>query len=138
MSFHLGCGSSPRSASVRQFIIVKCSQALSSWIKKSSLFCFFKFLCLLYLRICFVWKDLTHGYISVLNQYSINTTWDLSREHWWELIIFESILFLEHLIECICLKCPRSVKVSGKSDFHYHSRGNCILSFQFPFWYTLE
>ena len=36
--------------------LVKCSQALSSWTKRSSLFCFCNFLCLLYLRICFCLK----------------------------------------------------------------------------------
>ena len=30
-----------------------------------------------------------------------DTAWDLSREHWWDLVIFESILFLESLIECL-------------------------------------
>ena len=77
MSFHLGCCSSPRSASVREFIIVKCSQALSSWIKKSSLFCFLKFLCLLYLRICFCLKRpktlLDFSIKSIFNQYSMRS-----------------------------------------------------------------
>ena len=38
---------------VRKLLLVKCSQPLSYWIKKCSLFCFSKFLCLLDLRICF-------------------------------------------------------------------------------------
>ena len=37
-------------------LLVKCSQTLSSWIKKSSLLCFCKFLCQLYLRISFCLK----------------------------------------------------------------------------------
>ena len=32
---------------------------------------------------------------------SVNATWDLSREHWWDLINFESILFLYSLIVCL-------------------------------------
>ena len=32
---------------------------------------------------------------------SVNTAWDLSREHWWDLINFESILFLHSLIVCL-------------------------------------
>ena len=37
-------------------LLEKYSQILSSWIKKSSLFCFCKFLCQLYLRISFCLK----------------------------------------------------------------------------------
>ena len=36
---------------VGNFLLVKCSQALTNWTNKSSLFCFCKFLCLLDLRI---------------------------------------------------------------------------------------
>ena len=43
-------------AGVWTLLLVKCSQALSNWIKKSSLFCLCKFLCLLDLRICFCLK----------------------------------------------------------------------------------
>ena len=35
---------------------------------------------------------------------SINAAWDFSRDHWWDLITFESILFLESLIVSLCLK----------------------------------
>ena len=40
--------------------------------------------------------------------FSQNTAWDLSREHWWDLINFESILFLYSLIVCLSktLKYP--------------------------------
>ena len=41
---------------VGKLLLVKCSQALSNWIKKFSLFCFCKFLCLLDLKICFCLK----------------------------------------------------------------------------------
>ena len=54
-------------------LLVKCSQALSSWIRKSSLFCFCKFLCQLYLRICFCLKRakpwLEFSIISIFNHY---------------------------------------------------------------------
>ena len=48
-SYIFGC-------SAGNLLLVKCSQALSSWIKKSSLFCCCKFLCLLYHRFCFCLK----------------------------------------------------------------------------------
>ena len=38
---------------VVKLLLVKCSQAFSNWIKKTSLFCFCKSLSLLDLRICF-------------------------------------------------------------------------------------
>ena len=79
--------------SAGNLLLVKCSQTLSGWIKKSSLLCFCNFLCQLYLRICFCLKRAKPWLELVFNQYSINTAWDLSREHWWDLIIFESILF---------------------------------------------
>ena len=56
---------------------MKCCQALSSWIKKSSLFCFFKFLCSLYLGICFCLKRpktwLNFDIKSISNQYSMRS-----------------------------------------------------------------
>ena len=47
---------------------------------------------------------------------SVNATWDLSREHWWDLINFESILFLYSLIVCLSktvkyLVCPSKWRV---------------------------
>ena len=58
-------------------LLVKCSQTLSSWIKKSSLFCFCKFLCQLYLRICFCLKRgkpwLEFNIKSIFNQYSLRS-----------------------------------------------------------------
>ena len=58
-------------------LLVKCSQTLSSWIKKSSLFCFCKFLCQLYLRICFCLKRakswLEFSIKSIFNQYSMRS-----------------------------------------------------------------
>ena len=77
-------------------LLVKCSQTLSSWIRKSSLF-----LCQLYLRICFCLKRAKPWLEFSINQHLINTAWDLSWEHWWDLIIFELILFLENLIKCL-------------------------------------
>ena len=59
-------------------LLAKCSKALSSWIKKSSLFCFFcKFLCLLYLRICFYltrakpWLEFSIK--SIFNKYNLRS-----------------------------------------------------------------
>ena len=59
-------------------LLAKCSKTLSSWIKKSSLFCFFcKFLCLLYLRICFCLKRakpwLKFSIKSTFNQYNLRS-----------------------------------------------------------------
>ena len=58
-------------------LLVKCSQILSSWIKKSSLFCFFKFLIQLYLRICFCLKRakpwLEFSIKLIFNQYSMRS-----------------------------------------------------------------
>ena len=39
-----------------KLLLVKCSQRLSNWIKKSSLFCFCKLLWLVDLRVCFCVK----------------------------------------------------------------------------------
>ena len=124
---------------VGNLLLVKCSQALSSWIKKFSFFCFCKFLCLLYVsRICFRLKRaktwLEFSIKLIFNQYSIRSFQRafVGVSNLWIQFIFRK------QIECLCLKCPRSVWVSGKSNFLYCSRGNCIFSFQFPFWYTLE
>ena len=58
-------------------ILVKCSQNISSWVKKPSLFYFCKFLCLLYLRICFCLKRakpwLEFSNKSIFNQYSMRS-----------------------------------------------------------------
>ena len=82
--------------SAGNLLLVKCSQTLSSWIKKSSLF-----LCQLYLRICFCLKRAKPWLEFSINQHLINTAWDLSWEHWWDLIMFKLILFLENSIECL-------------------------------------
>ena len=118
-------------------LLVKCSQTLSSWIKKSS--SLFLQIRVRYLRICFCLKRvkswLEFSIKSIFSQYSM-------RSFQRSLVGFnnlESILFLENLIECLCLKCPRSVYVSGKSDFFFYCFGqNCIFTFQFPFRNTLE
>ena len=58
-------------------LLVKCSQTLISWIKRSSLFCFWKILCQLYLRICFCLKRakpwLKFSIKSIFNQYSMRS-----------------------------------------------------------------
>ena len=62
---------------VGSLLLVKCCQALSSWIKKSSFFSFCKFLCLLYLRICFCLKRakswLEFSIKSIFSQYSMRS-----------------------------------------------------------------
>ena len=120
---------------------VRCSQAYNNWIKKSSLFCFCKFLWLLDLQESFfVEKGLVLDQNSGL--ISVNTVWDLSREHWWYLITFESILFLSCLLVRLSktvtyLVCPSKwrVELSILGWIISCSRGNCIFFFQFPFWY---
>ena len=62
---------------VENLLLVKCSQALSSWIKKSSLFCFCKVLCPFYLRTCFCLKRaktwLEFSIKLIFNQYSMRS-----------------------------------------------------------------
>ena len=59
----------------RNLLLVNCSKTLSSWIKKSPLFCFCKFLCQLYLKICFCLKRAKHflefSVKSIFNQCSM-------------------------------------------------------------------
>ena len=55
---------------------------------------------------------------------SVNTAWDLSREHWWDLINFESILFLYSLI--VCLSKTPSLPLQMESWAQY--LGDCIYS----------
>ena len=69
---------------------------------------------------------------------SVNTVWDLSREHWWNLINFESILFLYCLIVCLS-KIP-SLPLQMESWTQYLggcifscSIGNCIFFFSISF-----
>ena len=60
---------------VRKFLLVKCSQAISNWIKKYAVFCFCKFSCLLDLRICFCLKRPSPclEFRNKFNQYSIRS-----------------------------------------------------------------
>ena len=99
-------------------LLVKCSQTLSSWIKKSSLFCFCKFLCQLYLRICFSLKRakpwlefkrakpwLEFSIKSIFNQYNLRS---FQRElvgfnNFWINFIFREYNWVS------LLKCPMSV-----------------------------
>ena len=81
----------------REVKLVKCSQALSNWLKKYSLFCFCKFSCVLDLRICFCPKR-------VRPSLEFRIKFSQHIDHYRDLITFESILFLEILISCLCLK----------------------------------
>ena len=83
--------------------LVKCSQALSNWIRKSSLFCFCRMFVASWPKDLFLSKKGQFTDYS-LELSSIDTAWNFSREHWWDLITFESILFLESLIVSLCLK----------------------------------
>ena len=62
---------------VGNLLLVKYSQSLFSWIKKSSLFCFCKFWCLLYPRIYFCLKRaktlLEFSIKSIFNWYSMRS-----------------------------------------------------------------
>ena len=62
---------------VGNLLLVKYSQSLFSWIKKSSLFCFCKFWCLLYPRIYFCLKRaktlLEFSIKSIFNRYSMRS-----------------------------------------------------------------
>ena len=91
-------------------LLAKCSETLSSWIKKSSLLCFFcTFLCLLYLRICFCLKRakpwLEFNIKSIFNQYNLRS---FQRElvgfnNFWINFIFREYNWVS------VLKCPMSV-----------------------------
>ena len=58
-----------------KLLLVKCSQAWSNWMKKSSLFCFCKFLWLVDLRICFCLKRARpwSEFRITFNQYSMKS-----------------------------------------------------------------
>ena len=117
-------------------LLGKCSQTLSSWIKKSSLL----FLQILapYLRICFCLERvkpwLEFSIKSIFNQYSMRS---FQRElvgfnNFWINFIFREFNWVsmsEMSKECLSV---------WEVSFFYCSRGNCIFSFQFLFWYTLE
>ena len=77
---------------VGKLLLVKCSQALSNWIKKSSLFCFWKFLCLVDLKICVYLKSARPWleFRIKFNLYSMRS----SQTALVGLLIFESILFI--------------------------------------------
>ena len=52
--------------------------------------------------LCFCLKSIGLEQNSELT--SIDTAWDLSKENWWDLATFKSIIFLHSLIVCLCLK----------------------------------
>ena len=63
--------------------------------------------CILFLTVSSWPKDLFIQKGAVLDNSelsSIGTAWDFSRKYWWDLITYESILFLESLIVSLCLK----------------------------------
>ena len=109
-------------------LLVKCSQTLSSWIRKSSLFCFCKFLCQLYLRICFCLKRakpwLEFSIISIFNQYSM-------RSFQRALVGFNNFWINFISREFNVYNVQGASKCLGTLLFFYCSGGNCIFSFQF-------
>ena len=119
-------------------LLVKCSQTLSSWRKKSSLFCFCKFVCQLYLRISSFLKRakpwLEFSIKSMFNQYSMRSFQRalVGFNNFWINSIFREFNWVS--MSKISKECLSVWKVW----FFYCSGGNLIFSFQFPFWYTLE
>ena len=119
-------------------LLVTCSQALSSWIKKSPLFCFCKFLCQLYLRICFCLKRAKHllefSVKSIFNQCSMRSFQRalIGFDKFWINFIFEEF-------DWVSMSKMSKVFLSvWEVWLFYCSGGNCVFSFQIPFWYTLE
>ena len=93
-------------------------------------------------RICFC-QERARSWSEFSINFSQNTAWDLSREHWRDLINFESILFLSslivHLSETVkYLACPSKCgelsSFSRRLYFFLFQRKRCIF-FQIPFWY---
>ena len=110
--------------------MVKCSQALSNWIKKTSLFCFCKFLCLLDLRICFCLKRGRPWLVFSIkfNRYS-------RKSFQRELVGFSNawIQFIFRDFDWVLM----SKILSPPLHIFSRSRGNHIF-FQFHFCYMLE
>ena len=91
---------------IRNLLLVKCNQALSNCTKKSSLFCFCRFLCLLDLSICFClnrarpWLELSIKF----NWYSLRFFQRalVRFNHLWIHVIFKYFFFF--FFEYLCLK----------------------------------
>ena len=108
-------------------LLVKFSQVLSSWIKKSPLFCFCKFLCQLYLRICFCLKRakpwLEFSIKSIFNQYSMRSFQRalVGFDNFWINFIFEEF-------DCVSMsKMSKEFLSVWEVWLFYCSGGLCIL-----------
>ena len=118
-------------------LLVKFRPALSNGIKKYSLFCFCKFLCLVDLRICvFLYKTKSWFEISIkFNQYN-KISFQTAVVGFSNLRIH--LLFKEFNKVCMS-KTPtpptkwRAELMPGWPHFFCSSKGNCICFFQFPF-----
>ena len=107
------------------------------FLKKIPLFLFFKFLCPDELRICFCLISISLGWNYSLS--SINTTWDLSREHWWGLIIFKFIEVLEGLIEYLSkIPSPHFQMESWAIAFSIFSLINFGIEYIWPIYQSLD
>ena len=113
-------------------VVTGVLQPSIKWLNKEIfIFCFWTFLCLLDLRICFCLKRGRHGleFRIQFNRYSMRSFhWPF---HWWDLITFKSILLLESLIQCPCLKYlvhhPKwRVELGAWEVVFSRSRGNRI------------
>ena len=107
------------------------------FLKKIPLFLFFKFLCPDELRICFCLISISLGWNYSLS--SINTTWDLSRKHWWGLIIFKFIEVLEGLIEYLSkIPSPHFQMESWAIAFSIFSLINFGIEYIWPIYQSLD
>ena len=124
-----------------KLLLVKCSQELGNWIKKSSLSCFWKFLCLLDLKICFCLKRARPWLESRIksNRYSMRSFQRtlVGFNNLWIHFIFREFNWVSmSKIPSLPLQVESWVRCLGGRIF-FCSRANCIF-FQFSFWYILE
>ena len=127
---------------VRKLLLVNCSQTLNNWIKKSSLFCFCKFLFLLNLRICFCLKRAKPWLEARIkfNRYSMRSFRKALvrfNNPWIHLILRKFNWVSMSKIPSLPLQMGSWARCLGSRIF-FRSRGNRILFFQFPFLYILE
>ena len=125
---------------VRKLLLAKWIQSLSDWIKKSSLFFFFKLLCLLDLRISFCLKRASN-WLEFIIQFSRCSIKSSQRalvgfNYLWIHFTFREFnwVFMSKR-PCPLLQMESWASCLGGRFFRF--RGNCIF-FQFSFWYILE
>ena len=118
---------------VGKLLLVKCRQILSNRIKKSSLFFFGKFLCLLDLRDYFCLKRAT-----LCLEFRIKFNWYSMRSFQKELMGFNNlwIQFIFRDFNWVPMSKIPTPTLQMES-WAFHSRGSCIFC-QFPFWYIFK